>query len=141
MPKQTQSKSLGNVKDFVSRDPEPDTDRITSLEKRVSTLELLLNDVMHQLDQPVNKPSQKKPVEKKRPRKPSVKQDSPKPTPPSEIIADLLKTRPLTATEIEAETGMTPKAVQKCLNWMLKNDIIEADDDQYKLRDTENGTS
>ena len=51
-------RSIGRLADVVgSRRTDPDApqterERITALEKRVATLELLLNDVMHQLDHP-----------------------------------------------------------------------------------------
>ena len=51
-------RSIGTLADVAgSRATDPDepqneSQRITALEKRVSTLELLLNDVMHQLDAP-----------------------------------------------------------------------------------------
>lgn len=142
MAKQTQSKSLGSLNDFISTEPEPENDRYTALEKRVSTLELLLNDVMHQLDQPQNEPRTKQkstPPErnkdtgsKKRARKKD--KDKPKPTPPSEIIAELLKDRPLTAAEIESETGMDTASVEKCLNYMKRKNLVkERDNSTYEL--------
>lgn len=59
MPKQ---RSLGTLSDLVTTPetpPEtPESHRISELEKRVATLEMLLNDVMHQLDRPQNTPKQ-----------------------------------------------------------------------------------
>ena len=52
MPKHNQSARLGDLTDFAAvPDSDPDA-RITALERRVATLESLLNDVMQQLDQP-----------------------------------------------------------------------------------------
>lgn len=51
-------RSLGRLSDIAGSrvidpdEPESENERITALERRVSTLELLLNDVMHQLDKP-----------------------------------------------------------------------------------------
>ena len=51
-------RSVGTLADVAGRrrtDPDApatESERITALEKRVATLELLLNDVMHQLDNP-----------------------------------------------------------------------------------------
>ena len=53
MPKYKQPATIGPITDFVSPpSPVPESERITALENRVSTLEILLNDVMHQLDTP-----------------------------------------------------------------------------------------
>lgn len=68
MPKHNQTKSLGSITDFLSApqsDPRSESDRIAALERRVSTLEVLLNDVMMQLDQPQQNP----PKDQKRERK------------------------------------------------------------------------
>ena len=57
MPKHNQSARIGDVTDFVSTPTPPDqtdTERIGTLEQRVATLEMLLNDVMLQLDKPYN---------------------------------------------------------------------------------------
>ena len=61
MPKTNQPKKIGSLNDFTTTPQfDPDTDRITALEKRVSTLEMLLNDVMHQLDKPDHQPKTKR---------------------------------------------------------------------------------
>ena len=69
MPKHNQTARLGDLTDFAASPPalDPDT-RITVLERRVATLEGLLNDVMQQLDRPFReqprtngKPKQAKP--------------------------------------------------------------------------------
>ena len=137
MPKHNQSATLGSMSDFVTTTPahEPDTDRITALEKRVATLELLLNDVMHQLDKPNTQPKSKVNGNPKGNGKPKVQKSrlppTPKPkqakakTPPSEIITALLKQNPQSRAEIESETGMDTEAVTKCVTWMKKRDLIE----------------
>ena len=61
MPKNRESKALGNLNDFVTM-PEPVFDaetEIEALKKRVLTLESLLNDVMQQLDKPFKDQSSK----------------------------------------------------------------------------------
>ena len=110
MPKTTQSKTLGSLENFAaSPPPETETDRITSLEKRVSTLEGLLNDVMHQLDKPNTQPKSKRNGDRKaqkfKPPTPKPKKAKPNKTPPSEIITALLKQNPHSRAEIEAATG------------------------------------
>ena len=130
MPKTTQSKTLGSLENFAaSPPPETETDRITSLEKRVSTLEGLLNDVMHQLDKPNTQPKSKmngKPkAQKSKPPTPKPKKAKPKKIAPSEIIKALLKHKPQSRSEMEAETGLDTEAVKKCVTWMSKKDFIE----------------
>ena len=49
----------------------------------------------------------------------------PKRTPPSEIITALLKLKPHSRVEMEAQTGMDTEAIKKCINWMKKQDLIE----------------
>ena len=142
MTKQRQSAALGSVNDFTSTPPMTDTERITALEKRVATLEDLLNDVMHQLDQPNTQPKSKqngKPkVQNKNPNK-NRKQakaekasslKKPKPTPPSEIITALLKQKPHSRAKIGSETGMDTEAVTKCVTWMKKQDLIKKTTDK-----------
>ena len=131
MPKTTQSKTLGSLENFAaSPPPETETDRITSLEKRVSTLEGLLNDVMHQLDKPNTQPKSKmngkpKDTQKSKPPTPKPKKAKPKKIAPSEIIKALLKHKPQSRSEMEAETGLDTEAVKKCVTWMSKKDFIE----------------
>ena len=143
MPKNTQSKSLRNIDNFATTPQyDPDADRITALEKRVATLELLLNDVMHQLDKPDLQPKSKlngKPNGNGKPNKnrkqakaekASALKRSPTPTPPSEILTALLKQKPHSRAEIKAETGMDTEAVSKCITWMKKQDLIEKTTDK-----------
>ena len=135
MPKTTQSKTLGSLENFAaSPPPETETDRITSLEKRVSTLEGLLNDVMHQLDKPNTQPKSKmngKPkAQKSKPPTPKPKKDTPKKTAPSEILTALLKQKPHSRAEMEAETGLDTEAIRKCVIWMTKQDLIEKTTDK-----------
>ena len=132
MPKHNQTKSLGSLTNFQSAPPPPpetETDRITALEKRVSTLEGLLNDVMHQLDKPNTQPKSKRngdrKAQKSKPPTPKSKEDTPKKTPPSEIITALLKQTPHSRAEIEAETDMDTEAVKKCISWMRTKNFVE----------------
>ena len=133
MPKHNQTKSLGSLTNFQSAPPPPpetETDRITALEKRVSTLEGLLNDVMHQLDKPNTQPKSKmngkpKDTQKSKPPTPKPKKAKPKKIAPSEIIKALLKHKPQSRSEMEAETGLDTEAVKKCVTWMSKKDFIE----------------
>lgn len=58
MAKQKTSKSLGSLTDYVSPNPTPPESEtlfvlVGNLERRVTVLEGLLNDVMHQIDKPV----------------------------------------------------------------------------------------
>lgn len=82
-------RSIGRLADVAGSrhtdpDPQPtEAERITALERRVSTLELLLNDVMHQLDQPSQtsappKKSASTPKTHKPAPKPQQKQSKPK---------------------------------------------------------------
>ena len=96
MGKHKTSASLGNLNNYASSEPLPEPEniytKVESLERRVSTLEGLLNDVMHQIDKPVKNqsfgngglPSKAKPHKKGKP-KPNTggngKPDKPKPTP------------------------------------------------------------
>ena len=142
MTKTKQSKSLGSLQNFATTPQfESDTERITALEKRVATLELLLNDVMHQLDKPDRQPKAKtngKPkAQKSKTPTPKPKNAKPKKTPPSEIITALLKQKPHSRAEIETATGMDTEAISKCITWMKKQDFIEKttekDDDGNSL--------
>jgi cell division protein FtsN len=141
MPKTKQSKSLGSLDNFATTPHfESDTERITALEKRVATLEGLLNDVMHQLDNPDTQPKSKvngkpkgneKPkVQKSKTPTPKPKKAKPKKTPPSEIITALLKKNPHSRAEIESGTKMDTEAISKCITWMKKQDLIEKTTDK-----------
>ena len=91
MGKHRTSASLGHPNQYTSpasSEPMPEPENIytnvESLERRVSTLEGLLNDVMHQIDKPVKNqsfgngglPSKAKPHKKGKPDKPAPKQPS-----------------------------------------------------------------
>lgn len=54
----------------------------------------------------------------------------PKRTPPSEIITALLKQKPHSRSEMEAETGMDTEAVTKCVTWMKGQNLIEKTTDK-----------
>ena len=80
VPKHKQTASLGNLSNYVSTPessaPEQETvyDRVDRLERRLATVEMLLNDVMIQLDKPVQKKSLgDNPKVSKRESKPKVK--------------------------------------------------------------------
>ena len=146
MPKTTQSKSLGSLENFATTPHfESDTERITALEQRVATLEGLLNDVMHQLDKPNTQPKSKlngngkpkvqdketnKNKKQAKAEKAAALKRSPKRTPPSEILTALLKQKPHSRAEMEAETGMDTEAIRKCVIWMTKQDLIEKTTDK-----------
>ena len=136
MPKHNQSATIGPITDFVSPpSPVPESERITALENRVSTLETLLNDVMHQLDKPNTQPKSKmngkpKDTQKSKPLTPKPKKAQPKKIAPSEIIKALLKHKPQSRSEMEAETGLDTEAVKKCVTWMSKKDFIEKTKDK-----------
>ena len=60
MPKHKQSQSLGNLSDFRSEQTETETEtRLNALERRLSTVELLLNDVLQHLDGVSEQPKSK----------------------------------------------------------------------------------
>ena len=133
MPKNTQSKSLGKIENFATTPHfESDADRITALEQRVATLELLLNDVIHQLDKPDPQPISKlngsgKPNKNRKQAKVEKASALKKPTltQPSEILTALLTQKPHNRAEMEASTGMDTEAIRKCVTWMAKQDLIE----------------
>ena len=132
MTKHNQTKSLGPLTNFQSApEPTPETtdERIHRLERRILQVETLLNDVMHQLDKPNTQPKSKmngKPkAQKSKPPAPKPKKAQPKKIAPSEIIKALLKHKPQSRSEMEAETGLDTEAVKKCVTWMSKKDFIE----------------
>lgn len=79
MGKHKTSASLGNLNNYALSEPMPEPENIyttvESLEQRVTVLEGLLNDVMHQMDKPVKDqsfgngglPSKAKPRKKGKP--------------------------------------------------------------------------
>ena len=74
MTKHRQTKSLGSVASFASSENhETPQERIDALERRVDTLETLLNDVMLQLDKPFQERST-----------PQKKKEHNKPAPPAQ---------------------------------------------------------
>ena len=135
MAKHNQRNTLGSLTDFQSApQPTPETtdERIHMLERRILHVETLLNDVMHEIDKPYTQPkgngkppkTQNNPLNtRKKPAK--AKKGSAKKTPPSEIITALLKHKPQSRSEMEAETGLDTEAVKKCVTWMSKKDFIE----------------
>ena len=85
---------------------------------------------MHQLDKPHTQPKSKmngkpKDTQKSKPPAPKPKKAQPKKIAPSEIIKALLKHKPQSRSEMEAETGLDTESVKKCVTWMLKKDFIE----------------
>ena len=129
MAKHNQRNTLGSLTDFQSApQPTPETtdERIDRLERRILQVETLLNDVMHQLDKPNTQPKSKmngKPkAQKSKPPTPKPKKAKPKKIAPSEIIKALLKHKPQSRSEMEAETGLDTEAVKKCVTWMSKKE-------------------
>ena len=132
MAKHNQTKSLGPLTDFQSApEPTPETtdERLDRLERKLLQVETLLNDVMHQLDKPhtqsKSKMNEKPKAQKSKPPAPKPKKAQPKKIAPSEIIKALLKHKPQSRSEMEAETGLDTESVKKCVTWMLKKDFIE----------------
>ena len=132
MTKHNQSRSLGTLIDFQSAphiDTETPDERIHRLERRILQVETLLNDVMHEIDksyiQPKSKKNGKPKAQKSKPPTPKPKKAKPKKIAPSEIIKALLKHKPQSRSEMEAETGLDTEAVKKCVTWMSKKDFIE----------------
>ena len=111
---------------------------LTGLSVRILQVETLLNDVMHQLDKPNTQPKSKmngKPkAQKSKPPTPKPKKAKPKKIAPSEIIKALLKHKPQSRSEMEAETGLDTEAVKKCVTWMSKKDFIEKTKDKDERR-------
>ena len=138
-------RSLGTLADVAgSRRTDPDapateSERITALEKRVATLEGLLNNVMHQLDTPQKTQTKTSASTPPRETKPKPKQQSkpkskpqPKPKQPwddperlAEIsaLADhiLAETRlaSLTKAETVARFGVDSKLAGQTLAWLV----------------------
>ena len=133
MAKHNQRNTLGSLTNFQSApEPTPETtdERIHRLERRILQVETLLNDVMHQLDKPHTQSKSKmnekpKDTQKSKPPAPKPKKAQPKKIAPSEIIKALLKHKPQSRSEMEAETGLDTESVKKCVTWMLKKDFIE----------------
>ena len=102
---------------------------LTGLSVRILQVETLLNDVMHEIDkpniQPKSKTNGKPKAQKSKPPAPKPKKAQPKKIAPSEIIKALLKHKPQSRSEMEAETGLDTEAVKKCVTWMSKKDFIE----------------
>lgn len=128
-------RSIGRLADVVgSRRTDPDApqterERITALEKRVATLELLLNDVMHQLDHPQKTqtktsastpPRETKP---KQPQKPKQPWDEPERLAEISALADriLAETRlaSLTKAETVSRFGVDSKLAGQTLAWLV----------------------
>ena len=86
---------------------------------------------MHQLDKPNTQPKCENEWEtkgysqKSKPLTPKPKKAQPKKIAPSEIIKALLKHKPQSRSEMEAETGLDTEAVKKCVTWMSKKNFIE----------------
>ena len=138
MAKHNQRNTLGSLTDFQSAPqpiPETTDERFDNLERRLLQVETLLNDVMHQLDKPHTQPKSKmngkpKDTQKSKPPTPKPKKAQPKKIAPSEIIKALLKHKPQSRSEMEAETGLDTEAVKKCVTWMSKKDFIEKTKDK-----------
>ena len=136
-------RSLGTLADVAgSRRTDPDapateSERITALEKRVATLEGLLNDVMHQLNHPKEtqtKTSASTPQRETKPKQQSKPKSKPQPKPKqpwddperlAEIsaLADriLAETRlaSLTKAETVARFGVDSKLAGQTLAWLV----------------------
>lgn len=82
MSKHKQSASLGDLRNYIEPQKQSPEERIDTLERRVKTLEMLLNDVMMQLD----KPYQSKKTNAKSNGKPESKSSS-KPNPKAKSAA------------------------------------------------------
>ena len=145
-------RSIGTLADVAgnrSTDPDaPQTERqrIAALEKRVSTLELLLNDVMHHLDNPKKtetKTSASTPERKTKPKpkQPSKPQPKPKPKSPNpkqkpkqpwddpqrkndiSALADRILSDPrgeaLTKAEVVSHFDVNTKLAGQTLAWLV----------------------
>ncbi|MYA99282.1 hypothetical protein F4X90_06340 [Candidatus Poribacteria bacterium] len=104
MSKHKQTKSLGNLGNFTTppeQKPMSVEAEITALKDRVSTLEMLLNDVMHQLDKPT----------KHEPKRHHSNQKEAKPPPPKQKQASTqTKEEPKTNEKIERAQAASAQA-------------------------------
>lgn len=122
--------------------PESDTERIIALERRVATLELLLNDVMHHLDTQTqthtpgkpaaSTPKPQKPKKQHNPKPPKQKKKQKQPQPwddphrraeISQLADRILAETPmdsLTKAEVVSRFAVNTKLAGQTLAWMVK---------------------
>ena len=101
-------RSLGKLSDMqASTEPETDDlkNELDALKKRVATLEMLLNDVMHQLDTPSKQPKTKPKAKTKQPKQPKTK---PKNEKLAAAILEVMRAEgaPMTREAIASELGI-----------------------------------
>ena len=135
-------KSIGTLSDMAGdrvsdpTTPMTENERLTALEKRVATLEVLLNDVMHQLDKPDTLPKAKanpsaSTPKKKKPKtpKPKPKKQPPQPWDTPERLQEITalsdrilasEPREFTKAEVVSRFEVTPKLAGQALAWMVK---------------------
>lgn len=122
-------RSIGTLSDIAGsrREPEvPQTEieRITALEKRVATLERLLNDVTHQLNTtiPQPSPSASTPKQKLSPQKKHPWDDPDRLAEISELVDRILASEicELTKAETASQFKVNTKLAGQTLAWMVK---------------------
>lgn len=100
--KTKQSRTLGHLNDFTVP-PTPD-DRMSALEKRVATLEMLVNDILQQLDRVSTQPREKvkPPPRKSKPLARSPKQQT-RAEMPAGVTAEILAAVEKAVTETQGQ--------------------------------------
>ena len=124
MPKHNQSATIGPITDFVSPpSPVPESERITALENRVSTLETLLNDVMHQLDTPGTQPKSKingRSPSQAKPKTVKLKQVTPKQANPKMVKPATPEARATHDANNDAQKQEAEAEAQKCMPALIE---------------------
>ena len=105
MPKHNQSARLGDLTDFAAVPPSDPDARTTALERRVTTLEALLNDVMQQLDRPFRDQHSKQ--------NGTPKQAKPKRTPPKPAASPADQPPPISAEQKQADKEAVHKFLKQ----------------------------
>ena len=125
MPKHKQTDSLGKLTNYTTSPEQPPISaeaEIEALKKRVATLELLLNDVMHQLD----KPTKQAPKRKQTQQKPPKAKQKPEQEPPKEVtdgadaMLEAVRENPNSLrSELADILGIPPKLAGQQLHFLL----------------------
>ena len=119
-----------------------DVERIATLEKRVETLEILLNDVMHQIDKPLNskedsqkvgkkivRPSQPKPSSRRKQEASDLKETLPKGfenKAKAEVLLKLIAANPdSTRNELRDLSGNSKKLTKNILHSLVELGVIK----------------
>ena len=112
-------KSIGTLSDVSgSAAPPPENDilaRIGNLERSVLLILAEISDINARLDQAAAQPKSKAKSNGK---------SKAKPTPPSELVTELLKAKgAMSRAEMQQHLDLDDEAIKKCLGWMRKNQL------------------